>query len=960
MSRLLLACGLALAATAAHAQTVFINEVHYDNAGSDVGEAVEIAGPAGTDLTDWSVALYRGAGTVYGTLSLSGTIDNEGSGYGALSFSPSSLQNGTSGLALVDDGGAVVQFLSYEGTVTATEGPASGQTSTDIGVSESGSTAVGESLQLTGTGTTYEDFAWADPSDDSFGSVNSGQTFSGAAVPVVQFASTSATVDEDAGAVTLTVTISSAPDQATTVDVVFDADASGADAADVGGFTSETVTFPAGDGSDQTVTVTVTDDSDPEAAEDAVFDLANVNGDPDATLGSNVQFTLTINDDDTPIPTDIAVNEVDADTPGTDSAEFVELRSDGAGRSLDGLVLVFFDGVDDASYAAHDLDGQTTDSDGLFVLCTDAVTGCDLEVGGSIQNGADAVALYVGDASDFPNDTPASTTALVDAVVYGTNDGRDEDLLAALGEDVQFEDTADESLQAMNVPGATPAAGGLFYAIAPTPGAANPSTLTVDRTAEVNNTDGWRLLSAPVLETDEDPKEVDDLAPINLIQGVPASDGRPAQYPEADANLLTEYDGDGTFSAATGTGEGLRPGDGFFWYWYDQDITPDPSSFGGGTSRSYGLSNPDFTFALTGTPVDDVLEGGPQTITKDRNADGFYMLGNPYALPVALGGLSVSDGSLQDAFAVWNPSTGSYTNLTADFQDPFSGDVLPVWNGAFAEVSGATDASLTFTISSDNVAPGEGPDVIGRRAPEPQLALRLDGALDGDGTPDGGTPVADYSALVRVLPTAALGWDVHDASKLTPPTADYALVALVGERDGEARRQRVLSLPDGLDGAVEVPVAFRATGAGTFTLSFEGALPAGWSGTLTDGATGASTPVSAAYTFESDATDWTDRFALSLSTGATSGAAGPPAVAVGDVFPNPTAGGARLRLRAGGERVTATVYDAVGRAVAVLDEVLVAGETALDLPTAGLAPGVYVVRVAGETFVESRRLTVVR
>ena len=33
---------------------VFVNELHYDNAGTDAGEAIEVAGPAGTDLAGWS------------------------------------------------------------------------------------------------------------------------------------------------------------------------------------------------------------------------------------------------------------------------------------------------------------------------------------------------------------------------------------------------------------------------------------------------------------------------------------------------------------------------------------------------------------------------------------------------------------------------------------------------------------------------------------------------------------------------------------------------------------------------------------------------------------------------------------------------------------------------------------------------------------------------------------------
>jgi hypothetical protein len=56
------------------------------------------------------------------------------------------------------------------------------------------------------------------------------------------------------------------------------------------------------------------------------------------------------------------------------------------------------------------------------------------------------------------------------------------------------------------------------------------------------------------------------------------------------------------------------------------------------------------------------------------------------------------------------------------------------------------------------------------------------------------------------------------------------------------------------------------------------------------------------------------------------------------------------------------VYDVLGRRVAVLfDGKVDAGETeALRLDADGLASGVYLVRVTGETFAATRRLTVVR
>ena len=121
---------------------VRFSELHYDNVLTDVGEAIEIEGPAGTDLAGWSVVLYNGSnGRAYDTRALAGVLENScgGRGVTVLWFEQDGLQNGPAdGLALVDAGGSVVEFLSYEGTLTAVEGPAQGRTSVDIGVAQSG------------------------------------------------------------------------------------------------------------------------------------------------------------------------------------------------------------------------------------------------------------------------------------------------------------------------------------------------------------------------------------------------------------------------------------------------------------------------------------------------------------------------------------------------------------------------------------------------------------------------------------------------------------------------------------------------------------------------------------------------------------------------------------------------------------------------------------------------------
>ncbi|MDH5515754.1 MAG: cadherin domain-containing protein, partial [Gammaproteobacteria bacterium] len=157
---------------------VFINEFHYDNEGTDTGEAIEIAGLAGTDLTGWSLVLYNGLDSaVYHTEALSGTFANQSDGYGTLTFNfpTNGIQNGSpDGIALVDDSGTVIEFISYEGTLTASGGPADGMTSVDIGVAEDGTTLIGDSLQLTGAGPTY---TWQAASANTFGSINTGQSF---------------------------------------------------------------------------------------------------------------------------------------------------------------------------------------------------------------------------------------------------------------------------------------------------------------------------------------------------------------------------------------------------------------------------------------------------------------------------------------------------------------------------------------------------------------------------------------------------------------------------------------------------------------------------------------------------------------------------------------------------------------------------------------------------------------
>jgi VCBS repeat-containing protein len=222
--------------------TAFINEFHYDNSGTDSGEAIEIAGPAGTDLTGWAIVLYNGSNTpgaapVYGTIPLTGIIPNQDDGYGTLSILAPNLQNGPQdGFALVDAQGHVVQFVSYEGVITGAPGtPAAGLTSTDVGVSEEPAPGAGLTLQLVGSGASYADFTWQAAVPQTFGAVNTGQNFiAGNATGLVSIADASI-AEGNSGTTQLLLTVHRAGglDQSAGVDWTINLDGS-ANAADLG------------------------------------------------------------------------------------------------------------------------------------------------------------------------------------------------------------------------------------------------------------------------------------------------------------------------------------------------------------------------------------------------------------------------------------------------------------------------------------------------------------------------------------------------------------------------------------------------------------------------------------------------------------------------------------------------------------------------------------------------------
>lgn len=392
------------AAVAPLTTTVFINEIHYDNTGTDTGEAIEIAAPSGTSLTGWNVVLYNGnGGASYDTDPLGAVAGTCGTyDLYVINYASNGIQNGApDGLALVDASNTVVQFLSYEGTFAATNGPANGMTSTDIGVSESGSGAAGNSLQLAGTGTQYSDFAWQAEATSTFGACNTGQTFgsSGDTPPTVSSSTPANNATGVAVNAAITINFSESVDVAagafavecpTATPILFSA----APALPATGTTSVTLTPSSALPQSTVCTVTVDKDS-----------VTDKDGTPENMAADHV-FSFTTAEPPTIAKIHAIQGSGSAVVPGTYTVEAIVTGDyQGATGTDDFKLDGFFIQEEDA-----DIDGDSTTSEGIFVYCAACPT--DVVVGDKVQ--------VTGAAGEFFNMSQLSATTAGSVVVVSS------------------------------------------------------------------------------------------------------------------------------------------------------------------------------------------------------------------------------------------------------------------------------------------------------------------------------------------------------------------------------------------------------------------------------------------------------------------------------------------------------------------------------------------------------------
>jgi DNA/RNA endonuclease G (NUC1) len=311
--------------------SVRISEIHYDNAGTDVGEAIEISGPAGTSLAGYSLVLYNGnvpaASPSYSTTNLSGTIPATCGARGVVvtNYAVNGIQNGDpDGVALVNNG-TVIEFLSYGVTttpMTASNGPAAGLVATDIGVKESSTTPIGQSLHRNGAGT------WFAPSASSFGTCNDNDAAPPA--PVVTSVVVSPTNPSVAAGATQAFTATAYDATHTAVPgVVF--------------------TWSSGNAAAATVNVNT------GVASGVALGTATITATAPNSVSGNTLLTVTAAAPPPVLPA-TRFSEIHYDNAGTDVGEAIEVEGP-AGTNLAGWSVVLYDGNGGPMYGTTALTG---------------------------------------------------------------------------------------------------------------------------------------------------------------------------------------------------------------------------------------------------------------------------------------------------------------------------------------------------------------------------------------------------------------------------------------------------------------------------------------------------------------------------------------------------------------------------------------------------------------------------
>ncbi|AMR27016.1 hypothetical protein A0257_07770 [Hymenobacter psoromatis] len=350
---------------------------------------------------------------------------------------------------------------------------------------------------------------------------------------------------------------------------------------------------------------------------------------------------------------------------------------------------------------------------------------------------------------------------------------------------------------------------------------------------------------------------------------------------------------------------------------------------------------------------------GDLTLPLSRGTDaaaGWQLVGNPYPAPLDLSQMS-SDRTNLDAATYVVQSSGQYAGGYRSFVNGQSttgsnSPLIASSQGFFVRVSsGQTTGSLTFR-NAQRVTTFADQATFQRTAADARPALRL--TLAGNGLADAWVAYAEAGA------TPAFDSQL-DAAKL-PNTTGLNLSSVAGADQLAIDGRPAFTTATALPLAVGVPAA----GAYTLTASALDNLPAGLTAYLRDALTGTTTALTVGqpYSFSVSATQaaapLTGRFTVVFAPNTTLAATPAALAAAVTLYPNPATEQVTVALPgvAGASAVQVELLNTLGQVVLRQSASLPASGTTLTLPTAGLATGVYVVRLTAGAQLITKRLTI--
>lgn len=773
--------------------------------------------------------------------------------------------------------------------------------------------------------------------------------------PTIAFSTSTSSVNEDESSIELTVELVEASGTAVDVDISFLENASSSTAADIDGFSSQTVSFTDSDksGATKTITISLNNDEEFEGTERAVFQLKN------NTDGSIVEpdiLTLSITDDNIP---DVVINEFLADPPDDTLGD---ANGDG---TRDGYDDEFVELVNNESTDIDISGWKLSDDQGSHIRHTFP--------SGTVIPAGRALVVFGG---GNPKGNFGGALVQTSSSLNLANAGGNVTLLDSQNniiQDIAYESEAEDDQSITRSPDisgtldtkhseASGADGALF-----SPGTKIDGTPFGSRHAiAFRGTEGWRMVTSPVADA-----TFNDLFGNMWMQGIAGSDYDGAGF----KNIITWDETDSTFTtpANMSMSDKLVPGKGYVVYVFEDDDAR-KAGIQGGFPKIIDLEGSENSTSVNVT-VSATDNDNSGSIEEAKN-EGYNLLGNPFDTDIVASQVIAaleSKGNLNSNVYVWDHSAG---NGNGQYVALSGNETIAPFQAFFVHFTTAF-SSTQVSFNKSSLEANEGTRFYKDNSEEP---LTFDLQLHGE------TYFDTYS--VEFSEKGKTDLDPHDAYKLF--SLNPQSINLFSTLNQHRLQKNVL--PKELKSRLDIPLSFDAPERTSLTFKWDRELeniPAGWELKLIDNEQKREINLrdSEQYSFtastsqeentsnqlseqdrylnKADRDEYDSRFTLSIEPKAKDNIASkdlPESVKLKPNYPNPFNPQTTIPFELSQDsEVKLTIWNMIGQKVATLVDGLVEAGTHEETWNASSMPsGIYIARFEVSGTVFTRKMTLIK